>query len=447
MQVENANRKDILPVMKKLKKGVILFILMFSLLACKESAESKQDRNQAEWEMAGMINGETDNVCGLNGGILLDGLSVKGEDSLYYCNLEENMRSDDSGGYSVLVCKDSVYDVTYYVNYGRDYYIYAMREGVSELAVKIPGRELFCRNGELYFIADTYGLYEFETFAEGNILKYNPVDGCVETVVEEAATTMIVYPDGICFNDVGEPIEFGEDGEMRSTPVDYFYYSFEEKRVIPFSEKGMEMRRWNNNWIVTKIETLSESSPTVQQLRDLGYLGEVTAATGTDMKDMEGNVISTLKDITSLPATYWMKEELLYYIEQKAVEGSDQRRSVLMTYDLNTGTKEEVVTLDFPTVLSNSDMLLFHDTLYFGNLLRVSLQEGTQCYAQYADESIDFGNIDAFYTDGDTMFCLKNNVLWRMEEKKSMAIGTREFVTGVPLEIGTYEYYLYPLGQ
>lgn len=403
MQVENANRKDILPVMKKLKKGVILFILMFSLPACKESAESKQDRNQAEWETAGMINGETDNVCGLNGGILLDGLSVKGEDSLYYCNLEENMRSDDSGGYSVLVCKDSVYDVTYYVNYGRDYYIYAMREGVSELAVKIPGRELFCRNGELYFIADTYGLYEFEAFAEGNILKYNPVDGCVETVVEEAATTMIVYPDGICFNDVGEPIEFGEDGEI---------------------------------------------SPTVQQLRDLGYLGEVTAATGTDMKDMEGNVISTLKDITSLPATYyWMKEELLYYIEQKAVEGSDQRRSVLMTYDLNTGTKEEVVTLDFPTVLSNSDMLLFHDTLYFGNLLRVSLQEGTQCYAQYADESIDFDNTDALYTDGDTMFCLKNNVLWRMEEKKSMAIGTREFVTGVPLEIGTYEYYLYPLGQ
>ncbi|MGN1083624.1 MAG: hypothetical protein ACI4QX_01355, partial [Lachnospiraceae bacterium] len=290
-------------------------------------------------------------------------------------------------------------------------------------------------------------LYEFDQFAGGNILKYNPVNGSVEVVVEQTATTMIVYSDGICYNNVGEAVVYGEEDDIRSTPVDYFYFSFAEETITPFPEKAIEMRRWKNNYFDTKCEELPESEPVVQQLRALGYTDVLYKTTGVNLVDINGNVLSTLKNIMSLPEGYWISGNVLYCVGQKAVEGSEQRRSVLATYHLETGIWEDMVVLDYPTTLSTDDMLLYNNTLYFGNLLRVSLEDGTQCYVQYADKSSDFGKIDAFYTDGETMFCLHNNKLWKMEESKAVPISVREMIPGVPLEIGTYKYHLYPLGE
>ncbi len=433
--------------MRKVTRGALVFLMISLLAACKEPAQTKQDEDMEGWEKVDFSRPLAENANSLNAGKVLEGLTVVGEDSPYYCNLEENMRSNDLSGYSVLVCKDPVYDITYYVNYGRDYYIYAMRDGVSELAVELPGRELFCREGELYFIADGYGMYEFDQFAGGNILKYNPVNGSVEVVVDQKATTMIVYPDGIFYNCVGEPVALGAEGEMRSTPVDYFYFSFAEKTVTPFPKRAMEMRRWKSNCLVTKLEDVPESNPTVQQMRELGYTGGFTVAMGVEVTDIDGTVRSTLKDITMLPDSYWLSGDVLYYIEHKEVEGSERKRSVLMTYDLETGVTEDVVVLDLFTMFPDNDMLLHNNTLYFGNLLRVSLEDGTQCYVQYADTSSGSGSIDAFYTDGETVFCLCNNRLWKMEESKAVPISVREMIPGVPLEIGTYEYHLYPLGE
>ncbi|MGN1084175.1 MAG: hypothetical protein ACI4QX_04180, partial [Lachnospiraceae bacterium] len=290
-------------------------------------------------------------------------------------------------------------------------------------------------------------LYEFDQFAGGNILKYNPVSGSVEVVVDQKATTMIVYPDGIYYNNVGESVIFGEKGEMRSTPADYFYFSFAEKTVTSFPKIGIEMRRWKSNCLVTKLEDAPESNPVVQQMREWGYTDNLTVATGVEVTDVDGTVLLTLKDIIMLPDSYWLSGDVLYYIEQKEVEGSERKRSVLMTYDLETGVTEDVVVLDLFTMFPDNDMLLHNNTLYFGNLLRVSLEDGTQCHAQYADSAFGFYSIDAFYTDGEVIFCLCNNTLWRMEENKAVPISVREMVPGVPLEIGTYEYHLYPLGE
>ncbi len=434
-------------MMKKVINGVLAILMISLLAACEEPTQTKQGEDMEGWEEVDLSRSLSKGAISLKGGKVLEGLTVVGEDSPYYCNLEENMRSDDLSGYSVLVCKDPVYDITYYVNYGRDYYIYAMRDGVSELALELPGRELFCRNGELYFIADGYGLYEFAQFAGGNILKYNPVNGSVEVVVDQTATTMIVYPDGICYNYVGEAQLYGGEDGTWITPEDYFYFSFAEETITPFPKKGMEMRRWRDNYFVTEFEEVPESDPMVQEMRALGYTDALNRATGVNLTDIAGSVNGTLKDITSLPVPYWVSGDVLYYIKQKAVEDSEQSRSVLMTYHLETGEREEVVVLNYYTTLSTDDMLLYNNTLYFGNLLRVSLTDGTQSYAQYENDTLGYGGIDAFYTDGEKVFCLRNNSLWRMEEKKATAISIHEFTPGVPLEIGTYEYYLYPLGE
>ena len=58
----------------------------------------------------------------------LEELTVKGTDNPYYCNLEENLKmAFTADNEPIYVCKDPVYDITYYVNYGRDNFIYVLK--------------------------------------------------------------------------------------------------------------------------------------------------------------------------------------------------------------------------------------------------------------------------------------------------------------------------------
>ncbi len=76
-----------------------------------------------------------------------------GADDAFYCNLEENMKPEyGMESTPVLVCKDPVYDITHYVNYGRDEYIYAYWEEVAELAyaTKLSTSDMLLFNGVVY---------------------------------------------------------------------------------------------------------------------------------------------------------------------------------------------------------------------------------------------------------------------------------------------------------
>ncbi len=156
--------------MRKIVLYCLLCVFILALGGCKNTEKGQ----------AGLSKSVSDNALILQSGKALKGLEAVGEDGPYYCNLAENM----IGTYSympeehpVLVCKDPVYDITYYVNYGRDYYIYAKRGEESECAVEISARDLYCREGVLYFRTEDYDIYEFDSFADGAILTYNPTSG------------------------------------------------------------------------------------------------------------------------------------------------------------------------------------------------------------------------------------------------------------------------------
>lgn len=370
----------------------------------------------------------------------LENLTAVGKDDAFYCNQEENIKPEYGMDITpVLVCKDPVYDITYYVNYGRDYYIYAYRNETSELAVAIPARDLFCREGELYFIADTYGRYQFSGFAHGNILKYNPKDGSVAVVVECSADGMMVYQDGICYRQVEEK---KETGEVTSRKEECFFFSFVTGESSLFPKKFGKLRRWNGYLLQVEKEIVevSESDPIVQYAIDLGYTvaGVGGAVAAINLVDVQGTVKESLKNVKHFPDTYWIGGDFVYYVAQQKQEAEKESRDVLRRYDMRNGNYKDVAVLDYPTSLLTSDMLIYNEIVYFGNGLRVDLNSGEQCYMQNADGTS--AQPKYFYTDGENIFCMSNGKLWLFEEQQGVPKGVQEFVAGVPIEIGTYVY-------
>lgn len=437
--------------------GAFLF-----LSACRQPDEQNPGKPEVTepgketdgWKPAGLDLPTSDKTVSLDAGKALKNLSVTGEDSPYYCNLEENLSNTGLNRFPVLVCRDPVYGITYYVNYGRDYYIYALRGGVSELAAAVPAKDLFCRDGELYFIADSYGLYTFDQIAQGNILKYSPTDGSIEIVVGQTVTEMIVYPDGICYGRGGETVKYApeedDSGEVRgetvyTTSMEEFYFSFAEEVSVPFP-KGRERRRWKNYYFQTILEERPESDPVVRYMRELGYKDKLFVAKELELVDSGKAETPVLKKDISILDFFnqgLIAGDFLYYVSNKEETGQEHERSSLMSYHLETGEQKEESDLHF--TVNMSGFIRYHNTLYFREYLRVSLEDGSQCQPVFWDKSQK--SITAFYTDGDILFCLCNGKLWRMEETQAAAETIQEFIPGKPLPVGSYVYHLYAVGK
>lgn len=375
----------------------------------------------------------------------LEGLQAAGVEDAFYCNLEENIKikTKSMEQTPVLMCKDPLYDITYYVNYGRDNYIYAYRNQTSELAVAIPARDLFCRKGELYFIADAYQRYQFSGFSEGNILKYNPLDGTVTVVMDCDADWLQVYADGICYRETGESTQ--ETGGMSGRSENCYFFSFAEEKSVSFPSGVDDLRRWRGSWLNVQYEIIEASAPDalLKELEELGYTyaGKAGDIESVHLVDMQGTITETLSDAAGISAEYFIYGDFIYYIEQRQDEAAAEKRSVLLRYGMQDGSREEVAVLNYPTALSLHDMIFYQDVVYFGNGLRLEPESGAQCYMQNADGTS--GQPEYFYTDRDALFCVHGGKLWRMEEQMGTSITVNEFIDGVPLEVGTYVYQLY----
>lgn len=127
-------------------------------------------------------------------------------------NAMNRMLSYDEQGNQSLFCIDADTGVVYFVNQNKDFYIYRIKDGVTELAVSIPARALYTYDGALYFMVESYGKYTMEEMKDGDIYRYTPEDGKVELVyafgeeVDGKTCKMLVNENGIYFS-------FSERGE------------------------------------------------------------------------------------------------------------------------------------------------------------------------------------------------------------------------------------------
>ena len=234
----------------KLKKCIILVSLVIGLSGCNSNNEEPLNQDfgelqQKKEELFEVVKNETilvseEELQGLQENIevqeTIDYAKYGAANRVCATNQEKNMQS--------LFCVDQNTGVIYFINQNKDWYIYRLSDGMAEVAVEIPARELHMLNGTLYFIVDGYGKYEFDTIAEGDIYAYTPAKGSVTQIfsasnMDSRIEHISPYEDGIAFycieykkvNDDG--VEQSVENVLEATKVYFncYFYSFDTTAV------------------------------------------------------------------------------------------------------------------------------------------------------------------------------------------------------------------------
>lgn len=436
--------------MKRLGQLVILSMCLL-LSACADNKDKLEqnvidqnviDQNESEQNSEQDTSNDDDKIiygvstkeeelpeAQLSNGLIDNTLVVVGQDGEGFGNLPANVKGEMS---QVLLCKDPVYNVVYYVNYGEDFFIYRLKDGKSELAVELPARNLFCIEGSLYFVVDSYDVYSLKGIKTGNIAKYDPLSGEVSIISDANAAYMIVYADGIYYKT--ETItEEAKDGRMGSIIIELYYYSFATRNTEKIDDLYMSLYGWKNYFMNMIIEKGELDAEFLKEFPE--YVGrEVTKAIGMKLETLDKTQSIELTDMP-IVSNYSIIDSKIYYIQERQVE----------IYDLNT--KEKAV-IKLPH--SCEDFILYDGMIYTDNLNQVNLETGVISDVNLNTKQI----IYELYTDGDNIYGIcgpMGNIRYGTMKKIDITESNEEIITietnGVNREINRYTGKLLPMGE
>ena len=142
-----------------------------------------------------------------------------------------------------LFCIDETTGVIYFSNQARDYYLYRLKDGEVQLAVAMPVKQIYTYQGSVYFMLESYDIYELEEMRSGDIYCYTPMDGTVQLVYEAGKFEnskehrLTVNENGIYFSYIIE----------EETSRNHYYYYLPFGASEPMEDTEMTTRKgWNN---------------------------------------------------------------------------------------------------------------------------------------------------------------------------------------------------------
>ena len=291
-------------------------------------------------------------------------------------NQFHRMLTNELGARTSLFCIDGATGISYFVNQGKDYYLYQLKDGKADLVVAMPAKEVFAYGGFVYFMIDRYGIYELTDIREGDIYCYNPSNGMVQ----------LVHEAGLIENAQNHKLKVDENGI-------YFSYSIEEKETsemkyyyhLPFDdEKYMTEEGWGNY--------------------RFSYMPELVLISRT-----EGE--KDVRNLSMNPFRYCVVEDNLYSVEL----GS----AVLSCLNLQTEEKVEYDfskvaeqvhqgSLDEKTVILQSFLVMDEEIWAAGinELYYMDIERGVATYYKLVTEEGKQCRIESLYTDGKQLYGL-----------------------------------------
>ena len=401
------------------------------LVACSNSDKGSSNLTDDSSELEEYSNvsrvikegvNDSQNVIAMKNGLKDDTLAVVGKDEDGYGDLGVNIKTEDS---LLLLSKDPVYDVVYYVNYNVDNFIYRIKDGKAELAVELPARRLFCQNGILYFIIDTYNKYSLQDIKNGNICSYNPVSGEVRKISDAEALTMYVDNDGIYYK---------VNSNKESKPYDFYYYSFDESKSeeLDLTHHTL-LLKWRDYFLTYRLEKVKKGDEFYEKY-------------GPNFNKVVALILETLDKSKSIELTdnphiwlYTIANNKFYYIDKS---------SKLIVFDI-----EKKVTEEIPLAIDcDYNLIIYKEMIYLGGLLQIDPKTGKQNLV--SGEGTD-DSIYELYTDGNNLYGLcgpmggRNfGVMKRIEIQETQDEPLIHEIEGRPsLEMRRFIYQTLPMGE
>lgn len=147
-------------IMKALKIFLLLFVIIFSLTACKNSSDENMQlkyrtiHKQSNTNKDSDLNDNSDSqkkITSLNNYFM----DFAGINSTYETPINGNLGINFKEHESLsLVYPDPENDVVYFVNYGKDNYIYELKDGSATLLVDKKANFLQLWDNDLFFLCD-----------------------------------------------------------------------------------------------------------------------------------------------------------------------------------------------------------------------------------------------------------------------------------------------------
>ena len=357
--------------MRRRISALMMCFILLLLTACGSAVNGEQKEDTVS-KLTGYAWGE---------------LQQNGQDDAVYCNLPENVNGLDT---VLPLCYDPVYDILYYVNYGEDFFIYGCKDGKTERIADIPAKRLFCRNGSLYFMVESYDGYSLNGFSEGDILEYQPVTGQVTAIVEDQASSMIVYQDGIYYSkdsmkNIGNN-SFIMERELK-------YYSFEDGSSKALSgTDGVErtLYRCGEDFLFYIVEPYQGTD---EEILKLAGDEEITMTTGMKLVNPETSEEEYLDHLLVLNNFYTTGSEI-YYAE------NFETYTEFAIYNIEQKTEKR-----YPlSKLAQGAYIVFDNNVYFSTLQKLDLESGMETVLSMEEMC----SILEWYTDGVNLYGLCN---------------------------------------
>ena len=165
-----------------------------------------------------------------------------------------NVEGEDGflGTGTSLFCIDEKTGAIYFVNQGKDCFLYRMKEGEVALAVAMPVKDIYPYEGSIYFMIDDYDKYELQGIHNGDIYCYTPASGAVELVYASdviegfVKCKLYVEESGIYFRYVKDNgIVEKDDKEYQKLKYLDYYLPFGEKEPVE-DTKQMVQKGWGD---------------------------------------------------------------------------------------------------------------------------------------------------------------------------------------------------------
>lgn len=236
------------------KRGWKLAVCLFAAVwtaGCGSQTQDVQPTEPPKVTHAAVVPVEN-TLTGLPGGLKEDPQKKDASDHAKYNAMNRMIYFDAAKSGESLFCVDADTGIVYFVNQNKDFYIYRIRDGVTELAIPMPAKELYSYDARLYFMVESYGKYQMGEIKDGDIYCYTPKDGTVELVYalgEESGNEdckMMVNENGIYFSYTKREMQVVGDKEYTVGKIMAYLLPFGEKEPVEDVLQMAAIPGWEN---------------------------------------------------------------------------------------------------------------------------------------------------------------------------------------------------------